>query len=112
MITSTRDYGLCLSPHQIERIEAGDQQALVFGVACLASMWMHLLGLHSSFSSGVTYAHCVAGPDPREQGLLAAAQDLCQLLQRSPQGREAFAKLERSRRSGSPTADDTEPAAA
>lgn len=76
-------------------IAAGDQAALLRGLSATAALWFLLADSHVAFRRDVGAAQCVADGSPARGALLAAARDLCAVLELSPQGREALADLAR-----------------
>lgn len=72
-----------------ERIEAGDVDALVSGIAALAGLWFRSAGMDIQ-SIGLAAS---AYQDPQKQGVILAAIALRDVLLLSPQGRQAIANL-------------------
>lgn len=76
-------------------IQAGDQQALLTGLVANAALWFELAGSHIGFRKTLGAVNCAAHGAPDSGVLLAAAIDLYDVLELSPQGREALANFGR-----------------
>jgi hypothetical protein len=72
-----------------ERIEAGDVDALVSGIAALAGLWFRSAGMDIQSIGLAANAY----QDPQKQGVILAAIALRDVLLLSPQGRQAIANL-------------------
>lgn len=72
-----------------ERIQAGDVDALVSGIAALAGLWFRSAGMDIQ-SIGLAAS---AYQDPQKQGVILAAIALRDVLLLSPQGRHAISNL-------------------
>jgi len=79
---------MAFGPAEKGRIEAGDQQALLRGLACTAALWFQIGGSDMQFRSSMGCARFASGRPT--DAILAAACDLYDLLSLSPQGREAL----------------------
>lgn len=84
----TRSRTGAFGPAQRERIEAGDQQALLRGLAATAALWFQLGGSDIALRPQIGCVHSTGGD--ATDAILAAACDLYDLLALSPQGREAL----------------------
>lgn len=83
-----------VGPEMARRVASGEPQALVHAVASLAAAWLEKAGTHISLPAPAGATDClVAGG--ATGGLLAAALELCAMLELSPQGRKALAQLGR-----------------
>lgn len=80
-------------PVLAEQIAAGDEQALLRGIAATAMHWLRLADLPPRFWRQLTPSHCVSAARPEHNGLVAAALDMLAVLDASPQGRKALADL-------------------
>lgn len=80
-------FGACVA----RRIEAGDQGAMLTGLVAMAALWFDLAGGHLAIRNSLGAVSCVADASPVQGALLAAAKDLCAVLELSPQGRKALA---------------------
>lgn len=77
------------------KIESGDDLALLHGLAATAALWFRLAGHDIRSRQGIGAMHCASHESPELGAVLAAALDLCDLLELSPQGRKAIADLAR-----------------
>lgn len=75
-------------------VQAGDIAAMYRALACTAAQWLLACGRSIELRDRLTRAECL-GRNDATGGLLAAALDLIDVLELSPQGREALANLRR-----------------
>lgn len=75
-------------PAQKARIEAGDQQALLRGLAATSALWFQLGGSAIALRPQIGCVHAAGGG--AADAILAAACDLYDLLALSPHGRESL----------------------
>lgn len=90
----TEGLSMPFGPATRELVATGDEKAMLKALVCTAAHWFELSGYHIGLRADLTRAACtdrsnVAAP------LLAAALDLCALLELSPQGGEALADFGR-----------------
>lgn len=76
-----------------ELIAAGDNEALLRGLACLAGCWIQAAGGDVAKKSEITATNGVVHESPALGALLLAGLDLLAVIELSPQGREAIANF-------------------
>jgi len=67
-----------------EAIQAGNHKDLCHGLCCMAALWFHVAGTDIRLRNHIFAANVI------DNGILAAACDLYDLLELSPQGRKAL----------------------
>ncbi len=76
-----------------EPIAAGDERALLIGVAATAGNWLHIADFPAKKWRQLRASHCLSAVRPEHYGLVAAALEMLAVLDASPQGRKALADL-------------------
>ncbi len=72
------------------KIADGDDAALLRGLACLVASWFETCGTDISQRPYIRTTTCLSAQTPVQQGLMAAACDLYDVMSLSPQGRKAL----------------------
>lgn len=73
------------------RVEKGEDAALLLSLIAIASFWLEASGTSIRVWRSIGSTACVVQADPCKGALMAAALDLLNTIELSPQGRKAIA---------------------
>lgn len=85
---------LAFGPALAAAIEREEEGALLRGLASTAALWFALADFDMALRKEIGATNCTTGIGAAEGATLAAALDLCAVLELCPQGRKALADLD------------------